>query len=137
MSPTKWSARHARDLLDGISETNLVSVAFEDAGERVRHLLVQEPHQRRPSLDDGDACAERAEDAGVLAADDAAADDGEGFRDAIELQDGVGILDVAVLERHARRAQRRAAGRDKKHAGGEPALRLTRMSRVVHGDFVG
>ena len=105
-------ARHALDRFDGVAQHDLVPAALERRLHAGRHLAVEPAEQVAATLDDDDGRAERREQAGVLAADDAAAHDGQRGRDAIEVEDRVGVLDVGIVEGHARRAVRRAAGRD-------------------------
>src|SRR5262245_40630167 len=59
------------DLAYRVAEHHPVPVTSEALAQASRHLAVEEAHQRRSSLDDRDVRAERGEDAGVLAADDA------------------------------------------------------------------
>ena len=66
----------------------VVAEGFDD-------LLVGELEQARAPLDEGDADAERGEHAGVLDADDAAADDDHGLRQVDEVEHQVGVDDGA------------------------------------------
>ena len=65
----------------------------------------------------------RGEHRRVLAADDAAADDEHRLRQAVDLQDGVGVVDVLVVERDVRRVVRLRAGGDEEHLARQPPRR--------------
>ena len=64
---------------------------------------------------------ERGEDRRELTADRAAADDDEAAQRVVEERGGVGVEDVGVVERDARRAERSRAGGDDDHLGLEHA----------------
>ncbi len=63
----------------------------------------------------------RGEHRGVLAADDAAAKDRHRLRQAIDLEDRVGVVDVLVLERDAGRVVWRRAGGNEEELARHPA----------------
>ena len=63
--------------------------------------------------------AQRREQRGVLAAGDAAAEDGERARHAVEQQDRVGVVDVGVVDRVLRRVEGPGAGGEQDHVGAE------------------
>ena len=79
--------------------------------ERPHQVPVAARHQPRRELYDADPRAERAEDAGQLKPDDAAADDQQPRSPAVELE-RAGRVDDARVVRRARHAQRLGAGRD-------------------------
>src|SRR5436305_1506082 len=74
------------------------------------------------ALDDGHRDAEDGEHAGVLAADDAPADDEHRPGQEPELEDRVGVPDAGVVERVDRRPDRRRADGDQDHLAPEPGL---------------
>ncbi len=74
--------------------------------ERLRNFGVEERQQLVAPVDDVDLRAERGEGAGVLAADHARADHRHRLRNAVELQDRVGVVDLALAEGKKRRAAR-------------------------------
>ena len=78
---------------------------------------------RAPRLDQRYLDLQCREHRRVLAADDAAADDDHALGKAIELQDGVGVVDVRIVERDFGRLVRNRAGRDEHELPGHPAWR--------------
>ena len=77
-------------------------VTFEAKPQPFGHLAIEETHQRAAPFDDRDLRAECRKDAGVFAADHAAADDRERVGNAIEVENGVRVFDVGIVERHSR-----------------------------------
>ena len=75
-------------------------------------LVVDEGQQPVALVDQRHADAERGEDAGVLAADHAGADDRERARQLVEMQDVVAGEDALAVERDMRVARGLGAGGD-------------------------
>jgi hypothetical protein len=66
--------------------------------KRVHDFRVDERQQARALVDERDAHPQRGKDAGIFAADDAGADDGEGARQLIEAQDVVADEDALAIK---------------------------------------
>ena len=88
--------------------------------ERLGDLAVEETQDLVAALDQRDLDAERRQHAGVLGADDAAADHDHGLGQMVELEQAVGTEDGLVVERDALGAGRPGAGRDHEDLGAEP-----------------
>src|SRR5437867_4001373 len=99
-----------------------------------RSVTVTPIPSRFNPFDAGYPRAERREEAGVLGADDAAAHDGHGRRDAVEVENPVAVHDVRVGHADASRRDRRRAGRDQKEVRREASCHP--FFRVEHGDGV-
>ena len=76
--------------------------------------------------------AQRHEDGGVLAADDAAADDRQTARNLLHLQESIGIEDMHIVEGDFRRALGRGAGGDENDLSAQAA----RSAGAANGDGV-
>ena len=98
------------------------AVVAQVVAQRLDDLLVRELQQPRPLLDQDDADAERREHAGVLDADDAAADHDQRLGQLGQLHQLIAEQDRASVDGHVRRLGRPRAGRDDERVG--PAGRL-------------
>jgi hypothetical protein len=90
------------DLLEAGAELLLDAALAEGALEQLAAALLLQRHQVRQRLDDRDLGAERAPDAGELAADGARAQDHDGGGDVLEAQRVVAGDDALVVDLEAR-----------------------------------
>ena len=101
--------------------------------QRTRHLVVEERQQLLAAVDDPDVGPQRGERAGVLAADDPRADDGQRPGQPIELEDRVGVEHPRVVEGEPGRPDRRGAGGDQDRLGRAAGARWTGRGRGRYG----
>ena len=90
-------------------------------GQALPHLAVEEGKESRARVDQVHLDAHRGEHARVLAPDHAAADHGERSGQPLDPQDPVGVVDVGIVVRDARRTVRRRSGGHQHHVGVEGA----------------
>ena len=84
----------------------------ETMAKAIGDFIVEEGKKAIAAVDESDVHAERFEDGSVFAADDAAANHGQTFGDAVHLQKSVGVKGVDVVENDFRRSMRLGAGGD-------------------------
>ena len=94
------------DAFDLFAEAHRRAAVAHVVAERFDHLGVGKFEQARALFDDDDAHAERGEHAGVLDADDAAADHDQGARHLRHRQNLIAINNVAAVDRHLRIGRR-------------------------------
>ena len=95
---------------------------LELGGEPVADLGVEEAEQPIAPVHHRHVRAERSEDAGVLAGDDAGTEHDQGLRDGLDLEDLVGVVDLDFFERNPRRPVRPRSGGDQEHVRVEPLV---------------
>ncbi len=84
-------------------------------------LLVEEGHESLRTVHQGDLDTQRREDRGVLTPDRPATDDDEAPGDAVDLEDGVGVVHIRVVERDLGRSEWPRPDRDEDGACGQAA----------------
>ena len=94
-----------------------------------RDLVVEERQQLVAAVDDPDLGPQRGEGAGVLAADDPRADDGQRPRQPLELEDRVGVEHPGVVEAEL-------GGTDGRRPGGDQDRLAPQVDLVVAGGLV-
>src|SRR5260370_16400709 len=82
----------------------------EAVAKTIGNLVIQKWEKTIAPVTEGDVNPERLKDGGILAANDAAADDRQAFGDAVHLNKGVGVKSVQVVEGNLWRARRLGAG---------------------------
>jgi len=71
--------------------------------QRFNNLAIDELEQARPAFYEHDRNAERGQDAGIFAADDAAADDGQRSRQLLQGKQPIAVDDALAVKRNPRR----------------------------------
>jgi hypothetical protein len=71
----------------------------EAVSKSIGDLIVEKWEKTIAPVNESDVNTEGFEDGGILAADDAAADDRQAFGNAVHLKKGVGVKSVNVVER--------------------------------------
>ena len=99
---------------------NVDAERLHRAAQALADLGVEERQEARAALDERHLHVHRREHRRVLAADDAAADDEHRLREAIDLEDGVRVVDVLVVERDVRRVVRLRARGHEEHLARDP-----------------
>ena len=119
--------------LDRVAEEDLGAHVLQRAADRVGELLVHARQDPVAAFHQGDAGAERREEAGVLGADDAAPDDGHRPGDPVEIEDPVAVHDVRVPDLDASGGMRRGARGDEETLRRQHAFTAALRQRDRHG----
>ena len=88
------------------------SAALKRAHQCLGNFGIQKRKEDIASVEDVDLRAERAESAPVFSADHTGPDDRQSFRNAVQFQDRIGIINLAVTERKKVGMNRRGPGGD-------------------------
>ena len=120
------------DALDFFIEPERDATIAQVVAESFDHFGVCELKQARPLLDENHAHPERCKHAGVLDANDSAADHDQRFRNIRHLQNLVAVDDVSIVEWNERRVRGLGSRRDDDVGGF--IFRL--VARADHADVV-
>src|SRR5260370_11535440 len=82
----------------------------EAVAKTIGNLVIEKWEKTVAPVNESDVNPERLKDGGILAANDAAADNRQAFGNAVHLKKGVGVKSVNVVESNLRRAMRLRAG---------------------------
>jgi hypothetical protein len=109
-----------------------VSQFRKDLGEQARDLCVRERQQPLSGIDEGHFDSECREDRRVLASDRTSADDDQVREGPINLEHGLRVVNIGIVERDPRRMERAGPGRDEHPPAAERSL-VPALGRHVDG----
>ena len=121
---------------DGLAQPQGHAVLPELVGQHVGDLVIDEFEEAGPLVNEGHAHAQRSEHAGVLAADDAAADDGDRARQVTQVQNIVADDDALAVEGNAGVAGGAGAHRHHDNPGRHVAPAVAVAAYVAQPDSV-